>query len=267
MLTQYPYVGSPTSPPVTTKRRKRKASKKDFLRTDPALVAKHLCLYEHKLYARIRPQECLCWIKARTNDRGVNLAAFCATRAKLAAWVKTSILQTEAFSRRADVLNFWIKVTEACKKHHNFSSMSALVAGLLDPAITGLQLTWAHVPRGTHLESLMLLNEPASNSSTYGQLQQCVDGPCVPCVEVYLADISHTSEHLADNIILPDSTSLVNFAKRERWYEATEAMLRYQGRSYDFAEDTSVTEFIETNLASISSKDQILFYRDPQGAQ
>jgi predicted amino acid dehydrogenase len=41
-----------------------------------------------------------------------NLQKAFATFDRLAAWVKASILNTEGLGRRADMVDFWIKVTE-----------------------------------------------------------------------------------------------------------------------------------------------------------
>ncbi len=107
---------TPTSAPVQSakphKRKKTKDSKNELLRTDPTVLAEQLCLHEHRYYAKIRFQECLDWIKARESRKVGNLFAFCALHDKLAAWVKQSVLWTDALGRRADTVDFWIKVAE-----------------------------------------------------------------------------------------------------------------------------------------------------------
>ncbi|PCH34105.1 ras GEF [Wolfiporia cocos MD-104 SS10] len=250
----------PVSPcTASAKRKKRKGSKTDFARMDPMAIARHLCLYQHRLYGKLRPQDCLNW-KSSTSHCCTSLAAFCATRDKLAGWVKASILSTEVFSKRADMLAFWIKTAEACKALHNFSSMGAIAAGLSDSAIVRQQLLWAHVPRGMHPDALMLLNDPINNQSAYRLLQQSVDGPCIPAPELYLSEIVQIREQLPDFVVLPAaspaghtsrqdaSNTLINFAKRMKMYAAAESMLRYQTHSYSFAEDPLIADLIEANL-------------------
>lgn len=95
------------------KRRKMKDFKNELLKMDPTALAEHLCVHEQTLYARIRPQECLEWIKFRTGEPVANLLAFCTLHDKLAAWVKLGVLWTEHLGQRADVIDFWIKVAEA----------------------------------------------------------------------------------------------------------------------------------------------------------
>ena len=98
------------SPP---KRRKNtRDSKHELLRLDPSVLAENLCLYESGLFSKIRRQECLERINARTGDSVANLSAFCSTHDRLASWVKHSVLWTPNLGRRADLVDFWIKVAE-----------------------------------------------------------------------------------------------------------------------------------------------------------
>ena len=89
---------------------------------DPTTVAEHLSLYEHALYCKIRPQECLEWIKTRAGEPVANLLTFCSLHDKLAAWVKQSVLWTENLGHRADLLDFWIKVAEVMLLQSTISS-------------------------------------------------------------------------------------------------------------------------------------------------
>ena len=97
---------------VKSRRKKAKDTKNDFAKMDPGMLAEHLCLHEHKYYAKVRPQECLDWAKTRSSENVGNLLAFCALHDKLAGWVKQSILWTESLNRRADTVDLWIKVAE-----------------------------------------------------------------------------------------------------------------------------------------------------------
>ena len=69
-------------------------------------------LYEHRLYTKIRPRECLTWAKSQTGEGVANLSAFVATHDKIAAWVKNSVLANEGLGKRADAVDYWIKVAE-----------------------------------------------------------------------------------------------------------------------------------------------------------
>lgn len=102
----------PATPVSATRHKRSKGSKGDLLKIDTLLLAEHLCIHEQKLYSRIRVSECLNWVKSPVGNGVKHLAAFNAFNEKLCAWVKTSILNTESTGKRADTIDFWIKIAE-----------------------------------------------------------------------------------------------------------------------------------------------------------
>ncbi|KAH9949353.1 ras GEF [Amylocystis lapponica] len=235
------------------KRKKSKSFKADLLRMDPTLFAEQLCLYEHGLYTKIRPPECLRWPKTRTGDSVTNLLAFHATHDRLVAWIQTSILTREVIAKQCEALRFWITVAEKCTMLNNFSTLSAIVAALSDHA--RLHEIWGHVPLRSHFESLARLVEPPGNYSAYRHHHMSIHGPCIPLVEMHLSDIVRIAVQYTDYTLVPVSStdscmSLINFAKREKWYDAMDALLRHQAAVYTFTEDTNVMGFIEASLAA-----------------
>ena len=83
---------------------------------DPVDVAQQLTLYEYRLYQKIRPRECINWAKTQKGETVANLANFCSTHDKLAAWVKLSVLCNDGLGKRADMIDFWIKVAEVSRQ-------------------------------------------------------------------------------------------------------------------------------------------------------
>lgn len=79
---------------------------------DPLFFAEHLCMYEQRQYSKIRPQDCMGWVKSQTGNGVKNLAAFQAFHDKLSSWVQMSVLSMEGLGKRAETTDFWIKVAE-----------------------------------------------------------------------------------------------------------------------------------------------------------
>ncbi|KAJ7109784.1 ras guanine nucleotide exchange factor domain-containing protein [Mycena epipterygia] len=250
---------SPTVPP--RKRRKSKNHKNDLLRLDPADIAEQLALLEFKLYAKLTPQECISYAKTQTGKTVENLCTFCSTHDKLAAWVKTSILTNEALGKRADTVDFWIKVAEKCRNLNNFASMSAVINALSSTVISRLHLTWAHVGRKSILDMLIKFNDPTGGFSGYRALLNTAEGPCVPFIGMYLTDIVHISDQFSDH------DGQISFLKRQRWYEVVQIMLRCQARPYNIAESDSTLNFIRGHLRTDSLKDQTWFWEKSQEVQ
>jgi son of sevenless len=141
----YPHPPSPITIPKK-QRKKWRMPPTELLKHEPVDIAEQLCLMEFALYRKITVQECLAWARADSatyavssgNKRNAlspsssspgsskmgagtdprrpvqNLFAFCATHDKLVNWVKTTILMTGVLGRRADTIDFWIKVAEVC---------------------------------------------------------------------------------------------------------------------------------------------------------
>lgn len=79
---------------------------------DPLDIVEQLTLLEFRLYVKVTPQECLTYAKSRSCTTVANLVEFCSTHDKLASWVKSSVLNNDTLSKRADTVDFWIKVAE-----------------------------------------------------------------------------------------------------------------------------------------------------------
>ncbi|KAJ7508677.1 ras guanine nucleotide exchange factor domain-containing protein [Mycena galericulata] len=254
-----PSAASPTVPP--RKRRKSKNHKNDLLRLDPADIAEQLALLEFKLYVKLTAQECISYAKTQTGKPVENLCTFCATHDKLAAWVKTSILTNEALGKRADTVDFWIKVAEKCRILNNFASMSAVINALSSTVISRLHLTWAHVGRKSILDTLIKFNDPSGGFSGYRALLMNAEGPCVPFIGMYMTDIVHISDQFSDQ------DDQISFLQRQRWYEVVQIMLRSQSKPYNIAESESTMNFICGHLRMDSLKDQTWFWEKSQEVQ
>lgn len=165
-----------------------------------------------------------------------------------------------------------------------------------------LQLTWAHVNRGNHLEPLINLNEPRSNFATYRAAYAVVEGPCIPFVGIFLTDIVHIQDQLKDRVSFPippqslasassgssssshhpsastsddsgASTSssailakpvfgplLINFVKRQKWYDAVNGIIKHQSKPYQIVESPGTMTFIKEQLSLASSKEESWFW-------
>jgi len=158
---------------------------------------------EYRLYAKIRPRECMMWPKVQRGPEVENLVRFCATSDRLVAWVKYSILSVDGLGKRADVIDHWIKVAEKCRTLNNISSMSALVAALASTTIIRLQLTWAHVGRASHMEPLTRLTDPTGNFTAYRSFYGNVETSCVPFIGIYLTALTHHADQYDEVIHVP----------------------------------------------------------------
>jgi son of sevenless-like protein len=128
-LTSFQTFAEPVAPEaiVMSSKKWKKVRKGDGLelvRMDPLEVAQHLSLFESESYRKIRPQECFLWSKIKEGEAIKNIHAFCAIHDKLADWVKCSILEAPVLGKRANVVDFWVRVAEVCWWAHLCQDLS-----------------------------------------------------------------------------------------------------------------------------------------------
>ncbi|KAH9081817.1 ras GEF [Lactarius deliciosus] len=253
--------------PLKKWRKMRKGDTHELVRVDPMDLAQHLSLFESTLYRNIRAQECFLWSKTKEGETIKNIQAFCATHDRLADWVKCSILEVDALGKRANMLDFWIRVAEKCRFLNNFSSMSSIVAALSSVLITRLHFTWLNSSRESSLEPLRKVIHPASNYGYYRGILEAIEGPCVPFVGPFLKNIVYAQEQHADNVVVQSGTrpdrqfTLIHFVKRQKWYEITLQMLRFQAKPYLIPEIPEMTNFITSQMTRAVAKGERWYWQ------
>lgn len=161
--------------------------------------------------------------------------------------------------------------------------MSAIATALSSTVISKLHLTWAHVGRASHLDSLTKFNDPSSSFAPFRRAQQALehdaDAPCVPFIGMYLTDVVHINDQHKDKDTPAASTSgdsisdtesvktserYFNFVKRRKWSDTIDAMLAFQHRSFPFTQDPTIMQFIEMNFVVAAEKDPASFWTKSQ---
>jgi son of sevenless-like protein len=256
----------------------RKGDNLELVRVDPMDLAQHLSLFESTLYRKIRAQECFLWTKTKEGDAVKNIQAFCATHDGLVDWVKCSILEVDTLGKRVNVLDFWIRVAEVCWQNdcaqvlfinyilqkcrslNNFSSMSSIVAALSSVFISRLHFTWLNSNKESSLEPLRKVIHPASNYGYYRSILEAIEGPCVPFVGPFLKNIVSAQDQHADNVVVQSGTNpdqqftLIHFVKRQKWYDITSQMLRFQAKPYQLPEIFEMTNFLTDQMTRAVAK-------------
>ncbi|KAG9313963.1 ras guanine nucleotide exchange factor domain-containing protein [Chiua virens] len=168
---------------------------------DPHSLAKQLCVLMHALYATIRKNDCLNWMSSRRNTEVTGLRRFFDTHEHVASWVQLSVADTE-MTRQADVLDFWIRVAEACQTLGNFDSFCAIVLVLAGSvALPSLESAWA---RCAYQPIFATLRNLVDASNKFHRLEDAMDaarGPCVPFVRKYLYRIKELQVDRSGNRI------------------------------------------------------------------
>ena len=128
--------------------------------------------------------------------------------------------------------------------------MSSIVAALSSVVISRLHFTWVNSNREHALEPLRKIIHPASNYGYYRSILDAVEGPCIPFSGPFLRSIVYAQEQHADNVFVQSAINperqftLIHFVKRQKWYDITLQMLRFQKKPYLIPENPEMTSFI-----------------------
>ncbi|KAF9011050.1 ras guanine nucleotide exchange factor domain-containing protein [Cyathus striatus] len=243
-------------------RRARKGKhKNDLLRVDATDLAEQLCLYEYQMYVKITPQECLAYMKDKNGKAVANMNTFCSTYDRMVAWVKASILGHESLGKRADIVDYWIKVADKSRQLNNFITMTSITTALLSSTVDRLHLTWAHVGRKSVFESLRKNLDPSNGFASLRSPLQSIEAPCIPFIPMFLTELAHLCAQYSDD------GRYICFYQRQRWYETISTMLRFQQKPYTYPLSDSIRSFIETQLKESSGRDQHWFWTRSQELQ
>ncbi|KAI8975974.1 ras guanine nucleotide exchange factor domain-containing protein [Pilobolus umbonatus] len=167
----------------------------DILQFSPHLTAYQLTLIESAIFRDI-PREALLCHSARTpHPKIVASTDFFnyVTRA-----IEHSILLPQEASRRAEIMNRWIKIATYLLLLNNYQTLKAVISALGTPPIKRLRRTWDCIPRKRmgRLDLMILL---MSESDNYSRYRACVvldkkkvwHQPVVPFLGVFIHDITY----------------------------------------------------------------------------
>lgn len=130
--------------------------------------------------------------------------------------------------------------------------MHAIVTALSSHVISRLDQTWAHTTRTSVFDHLLTFTNPANRFATYRAAILACRGPCVPYIGMWLSEIAQINDRYPDTVPSNNrdrvTSSLINFSKRAKWYDILERMLKFQNKSYPFADIPYIMGYIEGSL-------------------
>ncbi|KAH7105015.1 ras GEF [Auriculariales sp. MPI-PUGE-AT-0066] len=178
------------------------------------------------------------------------------TQTQMSFWVVESILNAgETPKQRTQVLRQFINIAEQCKNLNNFSSMTAIVAGVNNSAIRRLKRTWEPIQARQHatLDAMEKVIETARNFQTYKAAMAKIQPPAVPFLGVYLTALLFIQEGNKDMLPNPnkDGPPLINFQKRHTAGEVLREIKRFQNTPYNLTQVQQVTALIDVALKAV----------------
>lgn len=164
----------------------------------PCLIAYQLTLIESSIFRNIPPEALLSHSARTPHAKIVASTDFFnyITRA-----IEHSILLPPEASRRAEIINRWIKIATKCLALNNYQTLKAIVSALGTPPVQRLRRTWDCIPK-KRMARLDLLNLLMSESDNYGKYREQIglidnnkkedwSKPIIPFLGVFIHDITY----------------------------------------------------------------------------
>ncbi|KAI9318740.1 hypothetical protein BX666DRAFT_2026165 [Dichotomocladium elegans] len=167
----------------------------DIMQFPPYLVAYQLTLIDSAIFRRIPPHALLTHSPRTPHPRIVASTDFFNYITRV---IEHSILLPQEVSRRAELVNRWIKIAVQCLSLNNYQTLKAIISALGTPPIQRLCRTWDCIPKKRmakleHLSSLM------SETDNYGEyrlhmrfdVKKHWHRPVVPFLGVFIHDMTY----------------------------------------------------------------------------
>ena len=101
------------SPPIGPRKKKNsKPQKGDVLKIENADLAEQLTMILAEMYRKILPQECITYARSHNGPGMTNLREYCAVHDRVVSWVQKNILDIGVIKKRAEAIDYWIKVAD-----------------------------------------------------------------------------------------------------------------------------------------------------------
>ncbi|KAJ8123333.1 hypothetical protein ONZ43_g690 [Nemania bipapillata] len=225
-----------------------------FLDIDVTEFARQLTVIESKLYAKIKPSECLnkTWQKKITDgeaEPAPNVKALILHSNQMTNWVAEMILAQMDVKKRVVVIKHFVSVADKCRGMNNFSTLTSIISALGTAPIARLKRTWDQVPARTNtvLESMRRLMASTKNFGEYREALHIANPPCIPFFGVYLTDLTFIEDGIPS---IMKKTNMINFAKRAKTAEVIRDIQQYQNAPYSLQPVPELQDYILSNMSA-----------------
>jgi len=154
-------------------------------------------------------------------------------------WTITQILLPKSDKGCAKVIEKFIQIMIKCREYNNYIALFDIQHAFQNNAIHRLKLVWKHINRrGNHLwtkyEELCNLLSNESNYKNYRDTLYKASQPCLPCLNIVLADISKIEKEEATYLTDEMEELLINFIKMRQLGDILQNIITFQQTPYHF---------------------------------
>ncbi|KAJ3186009.1 hypothetical protein HDU85_000923 [Gaertneriomyces sp. JEL0708] len=225
---------------------------------DPLEMARQLTIMESKVFCQIKPMELINQTWTTKPHLAPNVGALTKSGNDIATLVISSILAPPDPKHRANVIKYFIKVSQHLHQLNNFNSLMAVLSGLNSAGVARLKRTWEGVSGKwrTAFEALRKIVGVEKNFRELRESVRRVGGCCLPFLGVYLTDLTFTSDgnpafRTSSNPALPP---LINMDKYIKLARLILEIQRFQV-AYPLTVVAEIQDWVTSRIAEWHGKD------------
>jgi len=112
-------------------------------------LARQLTLIEYKLFASIKPSECVSqhWMSKKKEELAPNILKMISRFNDVSNWVASEIVKCTDLEQRTKVLKMVIDIAEHCYELNNYNAVMEIISGLHSSSVYRLKASWGGLPK------------------------------------------------------------------------------------------------------------------------
>lgn len=176
----------------------------------------------------------------------------------MSRWISTQVVSEMNLRRRAQVLEFFIRVGEELNELNNFHGVMEIISGLKSSPIFRLKKTWELVKKSRQ-QSLERIGSFLSRESSYKSYREALhdrNPPVIPYIGVYLSDLTFLEDGNKDTT----ANDQINFHKRIMISNVIKEIKTYQQMPYNIEEVESIQKFVNETITMSLDDNQLYEY-------
>ncbi|XP_057303074.1 ras-specific guanine nucleotide-releasing factor 2-like isoform X2 [Hydractinia symbiolongicarpus] len=220
-------------------------------------LAEQMTLIDHTLMARVPTREFLstAWMGEEKEKNAPNLLKAIERFNLTSRLIASEIVSKSTSAGRANVIEKWAMVADACRCLHNFNAVLTIMTAFTSSAIFRLKKTWEKVSKQiqTLIEKLKNMVSAEGRFRNMREVLKCCDPPCVPYLGFYLTDLAFIEESTS----MVKDTGLVNFSKMKMVSNIVHEIRFYQTTSYRITKKQQIFNYLLQTADKLRSDEDI----------
>ncbi|EFA82950.1 Ras guanine nucleotide exchange factor [Heterostelium album PN500] len=220
-----------------------------FFEWSPLAIAQQLTLIDFSIFRDIEAREFLNqnFNKPKMKYRAPNIMRLINRSTQFSFWIAKLILIEGKKEKRLKVLEKLLDVAKILLKINNFNTLMSLVAGLNMTPVHRLKKTKKKLSSSAS-STLAECERIFSSKKSFKNYRDIITNtvpPCIPYLGINLTDFTFIEEGNQHVFQDPNSPSpLINFKKRELFYQAWSDISRFQETPYSFQAEEPINTLL-----------------------